>query len=204
MSGDLFIQFAREPVPGAVKTRLVPAVTPEQACEIHTDLVRHTTRLLVTAGLAEVRLDVTGDPGHPLFRQCLALGVAGVRMQSGADIGERMLNALRHGLGSHERVVLVGSDCPQFDQEYLGAALAALETRDVVVGPARDGGYVLIGVRCADPRWFEGVAWGTDRVYRQTVTRLDASGANWQALPPLADVDRPEDLASWWALPRQR
>jgi rSAM/selenodomain-associated transferase 1 len=204
MPGNLFIQFAREPVPGAVKTRLVPAVTPEQACEIHTDLVRHTARVLVTAGLAEVRLDVSGDPGHPVFRECLALGVDGVRAQSGADLGERMLNALHHGLAAHERVVLVGSDCPQLDREYLGAALAALETCDVVVGPARDGGYVLIGVRCADSRWFEGVTWGTDRVYRQTATRLDASGATWQALAPLADVDRPEDLASWWALPRQR
>lgn len=204
MPGDLFIQFAREPVPGAVKTRLVPAVTPEQACEIHAELVRHTARVLVTAGLAAVRLDVAGNPEHPLFRECLALGVAGVRVQSGADLGERMLNALRHGLAAHERVVLVGSDCPQLDRAYLADALAALETGDVVLGPARDGGYVLIGVRRADPRWFEGLVWGTDQVYRQTASRLDASGTSWQALAPLADVDRPEDLSSWWALPRER
>jgi glycosyltransferase A (GT-A) superfamily protein (DUF2064 family) len=73
----------------------------------------------------------------------------------------------------------------------------------VVLGPARDGGYVLIGVRRVDPRWFEGVTWGTAAVYRQTVARLDASGASWQALAPLADIDRPEDLPLWWAAQRE-
>jgi rSAM/selenodomain-associated transferase 1 len=200
MPDNLFIQFAREPVPGAVKTRLLPAVTPEQACAIHADLVQHTARVLLTAGLGAVRLDVAGDPAHPLFQRCLSMGVAGVRRQSGADLGARMQDALRDGLATAERVVLVGSDCPQLDRDYLGAALAALDADDVVLGPARDGGYVLIGVRRVDACWFDGVAWGTAAVYPQTVARLDASGAAWQALAPLADVDRPEDLPLWWAV----
>lgn len=204
MLDTLFIQFAREPVPGEVKTRLLPALSPREACQIHIDLLRHTSRVLVGAGLGEVQLAVAGDTAHPVFRDCLADGVATVVPQAGEDLGSRMLAALRAGLATHRRVVLVGSDCPQLDAHYLAGALAALARHDVVLGPALDGGYVLIGVRRVESGWFDGVDWGTHAVYRQTAARLDASGARWLALAALADVDRPEDLPHWRSVRRNQ
>ena len=111
-----------------------------------------------------------------------------------------MYAALSAGLDSHARVLLVGSDCPSIDAGYLSAAVNALDTHDVVLGPAVDGGYVLIGARSIARSLFENVDWGTSRVYEQTVARLAAAGLSWTALAALPDVDRPEDLPGWYAM----
>ncbi|MCB1709492.1 MAG: TIGR04282 family arsenosugar biosynthesis glycosyltransferase, partial [Halioglobus sp.] len=145
--GCLLIQFAREPVAGAVKTRMIPQLTPQQACDLHSELVLWTAGRLAAARLGRVELAVAGDRGHALFQRCLGLGVAGLSAQRGADLGERMHNALLDGLTRFERVLLVGSDCPGIDRAYLVQALAALEQAEVVLGRAEDGGYVLIGAR---------------------------------------------------------
>ena len=199
----LLIQFAREPLPGKVKTRMLPALTPEQACELHRELVIWTAKVLGTAGLGRVELAVAGDTASPLFRECESLGVQAVRTQQGADLGERMYNALADGLLSHSKVILIGSDCPQIDRDYLLSAIDGLDNSNVVLGPATDGGYVLIGVRQVDKRWFEAVEWGTASVYADTAARLALTGAIWQPLAELQDIDRPEDLALWRALVEQ-
>lgn len=199
--GDtLLIQFARAPVAGAVKTRMIPHLSAEQACTLHSELVLWTCRKLVESGYGAVELAVTGDPAHPLFERCRAYGVAAVTRQRGEGLGERMFNALMAGLASHARVVLVGSDCPSIDRSYLAAALRGLERQALVLGPADDGGYVLVGARSVCPEMFEGIAWGTDRVYAETARRLRQLGREWAVLPPLADIDRPQDLTIWRAL----
>ncbi|WP_165954284.1 TIGR04282 family arsenosugar biosynthesis glycosyltransferase [Seongchinamella unica] len=199
--GDvLLIQFAREPVPGRVKTRMIPALAPAEACHLHRELVLWTARKLTSAGLGRVELAVAGNTASPLFRQCERLGVRAVRRQQGGDLGQRMCHALAAGLQTHNKVILVGSDCPQIDRDYLASAIDALDGRDVVLGPATDGGYVLIGVRQVDVRWFAGVKWGTAGVFAETVARFERTGAGWQPLAELQDIDRPEDLALWRAL----
>lgn len=195
--GPLFIQFARAPEPGQVKTRMQPALDAAQACDLHRDLVLWTARNLIDAQLAPVELWVTGDMDAPLFRDCLALGMQAVRPQQGNHLGERMHAALADGLGRHDQVVLVGSDCPGIDSVYLKHALDALGECPVVLGPALDGGYVLIGTTEVDSRWFEDVNWGSAEVYGQTLARLRAAGADWRALAALQDIDRPEDLSLW-------
>ena len=197
MAEALFIQFARAPAPGRVKTRMLPALDPLEACELHRDLVLWTTRTLTGAGLGPVELHVTGSTASPLFQQCLGLGIRAVIPQRGGDLGARMCHALADGLAQHVRVVLVGSDCPQIDRDYLSQAVSALDEHDVVLGPAQDGGYVLIGARRVDECWFEGIDWGTGAVYAQTLARLAQSGACWAALETLRDIDRPEDLSLW-------
>jgi len=97
-------------------------------------------------------------------------------------------------------VLLVGSDCPELDAGYLASALAALDHAQVVLGPARDGGYVLIGARAVDRLWFAGVPWGSDQVFAATLDRLERTATPWRALPPLGDIDRPEDLPLWRAI----
>lgn len=203
--GDvLLIQFARAPVVGAVKTRMMPHLSPEQACALHSELVLWTCRQLVACGFGAVQLAVTGDADHPLFKRCMEeLGVAAVTRQQGEDLGERMGRALADGLATHRRVVLVGSDCPSIDRDYLAAALRGLEQQTLVLGPAEDGGYVLVGARAICPEMFEEIPWGTGEVYAETVRRLRRLGRGWEELPTLADIDRPADLAVWRALQRR-
>jgi glycosyltransferase A (GT-A) superfamily protein (DUF2064 family) len=111
-----------------------------------------------------------------------------------------MYNALVAGLDRFERVVLVGSDCPSIDRDYLNQALAALDQVDIVLGPAADGGYTLVGVRRVPREMFEGISWGTAAVFTETTLRLQWSGVAWSALPVLNDIDRPGDLPAWTAL----
>jgi rSAM/selenodomain-associated transferase 1 len=195
----LIIQFAREPVVGAVKTRMIPHLSPEEACALHSELVLRTAATLVGAALGPVELWVAGDDQHTLFERCRCLGVACLQGQQGRDLGERMYRALADGLDRFERVLLVGSDCPGMDRDYLARAVAALDRADVVLGPAMDGGYVLIGARRVEAEVFEGVAWGTSAVFAETTQRLRGLGLRWAELPPLRDIDRPEDLALWAA-----
>ncbi|QFU76229.1 glycosyltransferase [Halioglobus maricola] len=197
MQEALLIQFAKEPVPGQVKTRMLPALSPEQAVHLHCDLVHWTAQVLTGAGVGAVELAVAGSTRSPLFEQCRTLGVEAIRPQRGSGLGHRMCNALEEGLSRYAKVILVGSDCPQIDSAYLEQAAALLDANDVVLGPAEDGGYVLIGVTDLDWRWFDGVHWGTDTVYADTVTRLEATETSWSALPVLQDIDRPEDLRLW-------
>lgn len=202
-AATLLIQFAREPVAGQVKTRMIPALGEDEACELHCELVRWTTHCLLASGIGSVRLAVTGDTQHPLFLDCLASGVDDVLPQQGADLGERMFTAIRDALESYQRVILVGSDCPGLDAGYLEQAVTALDTSPLVLGPAQDGGYVLIGARHISQALFKGVEWGTDQVFQQTVARLAGLGWDWRELPLRSDIDRPEDLPQWHALARQ-
>ena len=199
-AGTLLLLFAREPVAGQVKTRMRPQLSAEQACRLHCELVDWTCRRLLQARCGDVELCVTGDTGHPLFENCLALGAARVTRQRGADLGERMWRALRCALRRYRRVLLVGSDCPDIDGDYLGAALGLLDEVPVVLGPAEDGGYVLLGARVAPRAAFTGIDWGSSRVFEQTVAALGAESVAWRALPPLGDVDRPADLSRWEAI----
>lgn len=199
-SGCLLIQFAREPVAGAVKTRMIPHLSAQAACDLHSELVLWTTRSLLNANLGPVQLAVAGDATHPVFECCQQLGVARLSQQRGADLGERMYNALADGLAEFEKVLLVGSDCPAIDRKYLVQAVAGLEQSDIVLGPASDGGYVLIGARRVSARLFAGVAWGGAAVFDETTRRLRQLAWSWSELPVLPDIDRPEDLAVWAAL----
>jgi len=195
--GRLLLQFAREPVPGAVKRRMLPALDAEAACALHVSLLTHTARQLAAVPRCERELWVAGDPAHPALRQALAPGGARARRQVGVDLGERMHHALRTALQRVPRAVLVGSDCPGLDAAYVEEAFSALATADLVLGPALDGGYVLIGARRLDWRLFEGVSWGTGKVLAQTLARADALRWDVALLAPRRDIDRPGDLAAW-------
>ena len=196
----LFIQFAKEPVPGLVKTRMQPTLSAEQACALHTDLLLWVCRTLCEAKQADVELWVSGGRNHPAFEACRALGIDDLQTQSGGDLGDRMFQAISESLDHHQKIVLVGSDCPQIDADYLRRALLALDHNSLVLGPATDGGYVLIGATAIQAALFQGVSWGTDAVFGETVQRIEAQGFGWSQLRPLADIDRPEDLSVWQAL----
>ena len=112
----LLIQFAKSPVPGQVKTRMLPVLNAEQACSLHQELLEWTSDTLCAARLGDVELWVSGDPEHQMFKHRLTQGVSCIQLQSGGNLGARMCHALADGLARYQCVILVGSDCPAINQ----------------------------------------------------------------------------------------
>ncbi len=189
--------FARAPVPGKVKTRLIPALDADAAAALYRRLTRQALATAVESKLGDVILFCAPNTRHSFFRRLKSDFDIPLRSQRGADLGERMLNALNFALSRHQSAILIGSDCAELDAAYLQRAAARLISDDVpvVLGPAADGGYVLIGANRIDPRLFGGVPWGSDRVLEITRSRLGALKWRFSELETLRDIDRPEDLA---------
>ena len=195
--GVLLIQFAKAPVPGRVKTRMIPHLSAEQASELHYELFNWTAQVLCNEKLGVVELWLAGEAEQAFIASAHNLGFDSHKTQWGGDLGERMANAIADGLGRYAKVVLVGSDCPAIDREYLCSAIEALDDNDVVLGPSQDGGYVLIGARVVCPEIFLGIDWGDSTVFNDTVDILTRGEMSWQSLSVLSDIDRPEDLPFW-------
>jgi len=192
--GTAVAVFARAPVAGSVKTRLAGLLGPDAAASLHAGLVRHALCAAAHARLGPVELWCTPDERHPFFERCAVDFGAVLRRQDGADLGERMRHAFASKRAS-PRLVLIGSDCPALDAAHLTLAAEALLSHDVVITPAEDGGYVLVGLARAVPGLFENVPWGGAAVMARTRERLAAARVTWTELPMLWDVDRPEDYA---------
>ena len=188
------IQFAKQPVTGRVKTRLMPELGAEKARQVHERLVVHVWRQLNASAVAPVELWVDGLATQAFFN-ALEPTPARLFVQEGDDLGARMHHALASALEYSEYSILVGSDCPVIDASYLLEAVEALQQgNDVVLGPADDGGYVLIGLSKVIPALFQSIDWGTDRVLAQTRSKLQKAGCSWHELAERWDVDRPGDV----------
>ena len=179
--------FARLPVPGKVKTRLIPALGEEGAARLYARLLALTVEVARESGL-DFELRVTG--GEIGAFQGLFGDDVPVVDQGDGDLGARMARVQAPAL-------LIGSDCPGITAPLLRAAAGALEDRRVVLGPANDGGYYLIGYREPVPFLFEDMEWSTPKVLPETLARLAARGHGPAILPELADIDTAEDLAQW-------
>ena len=188
------VVFARAPRPGSVKTRLIPALGPEGAAALHVKLVKHALDTTRAASFGGVELHCDPDADDAFFRYCSGRYGVSLLAQSPGDLGVRMLAACESALRDAPRVLLIGTDCPVLTARHLRQAeRALLEGEDAVFVPCEDGGYALVGLRRADSRLFDGIAWGGDRVMAETRTRLAALGWRWRELETLWDVDRPED-----------
>ncbi|MDX1512905.1 MAG: TIGR04282 family arsenosugar biosynthesis glycosyltransferase [Gammaproteobacteria bacterium] len=189
--------FARAPVPGQVKSRLAESVGAVRAATLYDAWMEAAVTVAVGARLGPVTLYCAPDPSHPRFREIARRHGVGLAAQEGADLGERMHRALATALAGAGAAILIGTDCPSLDTGYLRQAARLLADRSapVVIGPARDGGYVLLGASRLDPALFLEVPWGGPRVLETTRARLTTLGWTWRELAPLQDMDRPEDLA---------
>ncbi|MBC8519933.1 MAG: TIGR04282 family arsenosugar biosynthesis glycosyltransferase [Gammaproteobacteria bacterium] len=198
MSSPLLI-FAKAPVPGYAKTRLIPALGEQGAATLQQRMINHVVEEARLSGVGPVTLYCAPDSYHPLFQQLQQDHGLGICRQQGADIGERMLHGFEQTLKESEMAILVGTDCPQLDAKQFQAVHAALQGSEAVVIPALDGGYVLIALRRAFldhlPTLFRGIEWGSDQVMEATRMVLDRSGLEWAELSPLSDIDIEEDLA---------
>jgi uncharacterized protein len=195
--------FSKPPVPGQVKTRLAPAIGPDEAAGLHHCLLRHTLRTVRHANCGQ-SLWIAGDIAHPALLDASHDFRIGLRKQEGIDLGARMKHAMVTLLAHAEAVALIGTDCPVLGTRHLEQVSAVLHgDAEVSVIPAEDGGYVLIGVARAEPgrlntildALFDDMPWSTDRVMALTRERLQAIAATWHELPALWDVDRPDDLS---------
>lgn len=197
--------FAREPAPGRVKTRLIPALGAAGAAALHAALAERTVRVATEAAPGGVELWCTPDGDHPGLRALAIRHGLATADQGDGDLGARMARALARATAGGETAVLVGTDCPVLTPDYVRRAIGELHaSADAVIGPADDGGYVLIGLRRGVPGLFDGIAWGEADVFERQCRRFEAAGLRWTALPVLWDVDRPADLARYEALVAQR
>ena len=189
MRPDRIAVLAKAPVAGFAKTRLIPAIGAHAAAVLQERLTEHVVATAVAAGLGPVTLWCAPDASHTSFRDLAARFRITLEAQPAGDLGARMLAGLSAG------GLLIGSDCAAFTPDHLRAARAALDEADVVLIPAEDGGYVLIGMRRAGTALFEDMAWGTPTVLAETRRRIGALNLTAKELPALWDIDTEDDLA---------
>ena len=190
------IIFAKAPEPGKVKTRLTTQLSPEQAAQIHERLVLHTlnTISLVPGVKAELWCAPTSE--HPFFRYCEENFPISLREQQGEDLGQRMHQAISDALDRSQQCLIIGTDCPQLESKHILNTIEQLKAgKDCVITPAKDGGYVMLGLKKTDAHLFSNISWGADSVLKETLIRLNNLGWDYSKQEALNDIDHPEDLA---------
>lgn len=191
--------FTRYPSPGRAKTRLIPRMGANGAAQLQRAMTEHIlSRALPYVVRRGVTLEIRhagAAPGD--MRRWLGPGLP-CAPQGEGDLGERMQRAFAsHFAQDAAAVVAVGADCPGVNEAILSQAFAALQTHPVVFGPALDGGYYLVGMRRLVPELFQNIAWGASQVLAQSVAAARNFAGEPALLPPLRDVDHPEDLPVW-------
>ncbi|HEX8392086.1 MAG TPA: TIGR04282 family arsenosugar biosynthesis glycosyltransferase [Longimicrobium sp.] len=192
--------FLRAPELGRVKTRLAASIGPHAALRIYQRLAEHTiteARGLAAEGV-EVRVHHTPADARLAMKEWLGDGLT-LLPQAEGDLGARMRDAFGRAFADGcAQVVIIGSDLPEMSGALLRRAFAALDGADAVIGPARDGGYYLLGLTHPVAGVFDGVAWSTAEVFDATMRRLRAAGFEPVVLETLRDVDEAQDLPPGW------
>lgn len=187
---EALVVFTKNAVKGKVKSRLAASIGEDEALQIHNKLLKRTKTIV---NLEEIRLFIyysdyiehEDDWPVDVFK----------KIQSGEDLGARMMNAFTNTFcEGYEKVVIIGTDCAQLETSHLNEAFMRLINNEVVIGPAYDGGYYLIGLNKIIPGLFRSIDWGTNEVLAQTLAICSELKLNTYLLPLLADVDREEDL----------
>jgi len=188
------ILFTRFPQSGFTKTRLIPALGADGAAALQRQLTERIVReAQAFNSRSDLALEIHFDGGDAAEMERW-LGPHTFRRQTAGNIGERMNQAFAQAFAcGMTPVVLIGSDCPGLSEDILRQAFLALQESDLVLGPALDGGYYLIGLNQPQPFLFDNIAWGTPSVLQQTLTQ--ANSLNVRQLAALHDIDRPQDLA---------
>ncbi len=186
--------FAKAPLAGRVKTRLIPALGREGAARLAHQLLLWTLQTAEQVPLVSKELCASPAPGHEawqIYREQFPIGWSD---QGEGDLGERLARAAQRVLNQGSSVLLVGTDCPLLTAEMIYDCAETLLHSDSVMIPARDGGYVLLGLRAFDPRIFEGIAWSTESVAAETRRRIRDLAWTLSEYPPLPDIDEEDDL----------
>jgi len=200
-SNSVLMIFCKAPIPGQVKTRLIPKLTAEQAAELHIELSIKTLQRATQNNLCPVQLWCSPTTDHAFFTASAATYPITLQQQQGVDLGERMHHAFCSALADYSHALLMGCDCPSLTEQDLEQALTALNQENkVVIAPAEDGGYVLVGLNQPHPELFDNMPWGTARVLDQTRNRIEHYKLRHHELSEQWDLDTPEDLERYRAL----
>ncbi len=198
MNRNCIILFTRYPQPGEVKTRLIERLGARGAAELHASMTEKIVReidVLCLGGITDCQIRYSNGTEQEM--QDWLGTTTPVCLQQGKDLGQRMAAAFAACFQQGaEQILLVGSDCPALDHEILQSGLEMLGSHDLVLGPAADGGYYLIGLSIAAGcgSLFTGIDWGTEKVLQQTLELAEKNAISFSLLPQLHDIDRPEDL----------
>jgi len=194
MNSELLI-FTRYPEPGKTKTRLAPALGNAGAAQIHRQMAEQTITMADSFSKeynCSLKIFYQGANIESMENW---LGCHSYHKQCQGDLGQRLNCAFEESFLAHKKaVVAIGTDCPALGPELLFTAFQAIATTDIVLGPATDGGYYLIGLAKQHPELFEGIAWGTESVLSQTIQKAAKISLTSTMLEPLHDIDRPEDI----------
>jgi len=190
--------FAKPPVPGEAKTRLIPALGEKQAAALAEAFLRDTLKVLERFGRAETVVAVTAPFDREYMRACEVW----VQPEGGLDV--RLETILRRALVEHAIAFAIGADSPGLPVLCLDQARQQLESHDIVLGPSTDGGFYLIGVKQCPPGLLEGIEWSRPTTLHQTVFRLRRQGFSVALIPEWFDVDTAEDLSRLEFLLAQR
>lgn len=198
MAEQHLLIFTRWPEPGKTKTRLIPALGPGGAAKLQQQLTEYTVHIAngfshQTSTPSQVTIFHTGGTEQKM-KQWLGTDFC-YQPQATGDLGDRLQQSCGWAFGEGaNKVIIIGIDCPGITQELLQTAFTALDNYPVVLGPALDGGYYLIGLTKFNPGYFEEIDWGTGVVYQQTLAKIVQNGDRPYNLPTLPDIDHPTDL----------
>ncbi|NOY72049.1 MAG: glycosyltransferase [Gammaproteobacteria bacterium] len=188
------IIFAKAPVAGQVKTRLIPYLQAEQATELHRRLVEHTLSIVTKGKPNNIELWCAPNCKHAFFKFCEQKYNVALKVQQGNTLGERMTHAFNETLQYSRFAIILGTDCPILSISDIEHALEKLQhAYDAVISPAEDGGYALLGLAAPQPKIFKRINWGHDNVLSQTRQIINKAKLRYCELDTLWDIDRPED-----------
>jgi rSAM/selenodomain-associated transferase 1 len=191
---DIVQVFTKVPLPNQVKTRLIPQLGAQGAADFQAQLIEFTLKKVCLD--FSVQLWCAPTDQYPFFQHCqITFGVS-LHRQEGENLGMRMANALEYAQLSP--TVLIGTDCPSLQLFDIKTAFLKLhENYDIVIAPAEDGGYVLIGMKAEHPELFTNIPWGTSQVFELTRKKINELNLRCYELPLHWDIDRPEDFIRW-------
>ena len=185
--------FAKTPIMGEVKTRLIPELGPVGALKAHLELLQRTLTNLSSASV-DARFELWVTSYSQSVQDCADQHDLVLKIQSGESLGERMKNAMGSMFtNGADLAFIVGSDCPELNSDYLTMMIQKSSEQDLLLAPAEDGGYCLIASRSLHSELFSGIEWGEAQVLEETLCKADALGLSVYLGPTIWDVDRPED-----------
>ncbi|HYX36226.1 MAG TPA: TIGR04282 family arsenosugar biosynthesis glycosyltransferase [Oligoflexus sp.] len=194
MSKTRIIIFAKAPVPGFAKTRLIPALGAEGAAELARRMLLLAMEQALQSGATDVELCATPSIQDPSWDGLHLTYPIKFTEQGTGDLGERLARAASRACAAGAHVLLIGTDCPDLNARTLQQAIAALDRNESVMIPTFDGGYALLGFKSFDPSLFENIHWSTSSVACETQARIKALAWTLELLPMLHDIDEPDDL----------
>ncbi len=190
MSDSLLMIFVKNLIPGMVKTRLASEIGIDAALDVYMELVRHTNEVA-----DKIITDKTVFYSEYVEIEDLwDTDKYSLKVQKGNNLGERMLNAFDEAFDSYNKVVIIGSDCYDLTPQIVAGAFKALDENDLVVGPAKDGGYYLLGMKEHLPQLFQGKEYSTDQVLKELLDEAAESQLSVHQLEELYDIDTLQDL----------